>query len=424
MKLFQTIIILTLLLHIHAQEVVLTPPTLDDIDGDQSSSGLTDWDKAPTLPDLADGNGWTSPEYYSTIRVLADDPILWLFARGKDGMQVYNYDSTSKTWSTLPILSDLADSNGWNAGPEYYSTIQVVHLNDMWLLARNADGLQIYQYELFTQTWTPKSPLPSLSDTNKWNQEEYYSSIQAFSSPGKIWVFARSASGQEVYQYDPDLDSWSTLPGYAALSDANGWGADPKYYSTIQVVQIEENFWLLGRSASGLNVYQYNSASGSWSAKASLPDLSDQAGWGEEQYYSTIQAVVFEGNIWLFARNADGLKTYQYDTEKDTWTSKAPVPSLTDLNGWDAVEYYSTIQAVPLSNSIGLLARGPNGLQYSEYIVSQDTWNSKSTITTLSDANNWNRPEYYTTIKGIDYMNTLNVIARESYGLDLYSYKS
>ena len=384
-----------------------------------------DWVPGPVLPNVGDANGWNLPEYYSTFQAQNLYGATWLFARGPTGVELFNYNYTTDSWSTLPTLEDLGDSNNWGSDPKYYSTIQVVTVgNNFWLIARDAKGLVVYQYDPLTSAWAPKQGNPAFSDDNQWGNPEYYSTIQALSFGGKIWVFARGPDGGEIHQYDPDTDSWSQLPTLSALSDANKWGSDPKYYSTIQVVILGDSFYLLGRSPDGLEIYQYNTVTGSWSQKQTLPDLSDENGWGVPEQYSTIRAVALQDKIWVFARGEFGLGVYEFDPSTNSWTNKQALTSLSDANGWDAVEYYSTIQPVLLNDTIAVLARGPDGLEYHTYFPLTDSWTSQETLTALSDANNWDKPEYFSTIIGVNNDDEVTVFARGDTGMEVYSYES
>lgn len=391
---------------------------------------IGDWVQGPPLANLADALGWSDPKYFSTIRaVLLDDDndAIWLFARGADGMEVYNYVVDLETWNIRPKLSDLNDSNNWGDSAKYYSTIRVIsYYSSFWLLARNADGLQLYQYNAYSSTWAQQKALPFFSDEKGWDRVEYYSSIEAFLSSGQLWVFARGKDGEVVSKFDTDAKEWGDpLPAFEELSDNNHWSNDAKYYSTIRVLRILNNFWLFARKADGMYVYQTDSTNPSgWKSKVTgFSDFSDKKGWGDKEYYTTIQIVSLISDtetIWLFARNEFGVQTYLYNTKDSTFVSRASLPYLSDTNKWNQPQYYSTIQTVATNTSIALVGRGSDGLQYYEYSPSENDWKHVSTLTVFSDEKDWDTEKYYSTISAIYFQQKLNIVARGPDGMRVY----
>ena len=89
------------------------------------------------------------------------------------------------------------------------------------------------------------------------------------------------------------LPQWSDLAGWNQASS----------YQTIQTAHLDgpQSLDLIGRSAVGLWVEQYDPASGQWALQATedggvaLP-LTDEAGWNQPQSYQTIQTGDITGN--------------------------------------------------------------------------------------------------------------------------------
>src|SRR6185503_4350932 len=81
---------------------------------------------------FSDAGGWNAgPEYYSTIAYVdvSGDGRADVCGRGGSGIKcaVSSNDTAftgSKLWS-----STFSDANGWNGGPEYYSTIHFPDVN-------------------------------------------------------------------------------------------------------------------------------------------------------------------------------------------------------------------------------------------------------------------------------------------------------
>ena len=387
--------------------------------------GQCDWEEASNQSIFSDANGWDDPEYYSTMQVITLYDSVWLFIRGPSGLEVHQYNYTDRSWSQLPTLTNLSDSNDWNSDPKYYSTIQVIAMySQFWVIARSANGLEIYQYDPLANLWNSKQILPGFSYTIDWDQKEYYSTIKALAHSGKIWVFARGPEGEEIHQYDPDTDTWNVLSTLSALSNDEQWNEDPKYYSTIRIVIYESNFWLFARGFDGMRLYQYDPVPNNWTTKRTLPNLSDENGWGDEEYYSTIQALVVQSRLWLLVRGQFGVETYEYDLETDTWAGKQRLSNLSNAQNWNIEQYYSTIRTVALENKIAVLARATDGMEYYEYSLITEEWASLPVLTALSDENGWNKIQYYSTIRIINYNDRVSLFARGPDGVEVYEYIS
>ncbi|WP_431914947.1 DNRLRE domain-containing protein [Nonomuraea jabiensis] len=232
---------------------------------------------------------------------------------------------------------------------------------------------------------------------------------------------------------------WTRVPGnHPDLSDTGDWHK-PQYYSTIQTQVAthdgEERLYLLARGTDGIMTWRFDFDRQAWEGAATdvLP-LTDTQGWGNHQYYSTIQTQALtrngEGMFFLVARGADGIMTWRYDFHAETWVGGARgVLPLSDGHGWDKPQYYSTIQTQVVrrdgNDELFLLARGSAGLDTWRFDFDRETWVSGArNVLPFPDAQGWDKPQYYSTIQtqvthptGDD---ELFLLARGSAGVDTW----
>src|SRR5262249_27716828 len=111
------------------------------------------------------------------------------------------------------------------------------------MLIRGPGGLLVNSFDGATGQWMQVPDAPALSDANNWDQPEYYSTIQSadIDGDGIAELLARGADGIEVWQYDPTAQQWDPLPTCTRFSDAQDWNASPAYYSTIQFADIDND---------------------------------------------------------------------------------------------------------------------------------------------------------------------------------------
>lgn len=157
-----------------------------------------------------------------------------------------------------------------------------------------------------------------------------------------------------------------TLP---AWGDAAGWG-DPSKYSTIQLADVngDGKDELLGRGDAGLEIWTFDTTVGQWrpqvdanAVRQVLTDFrsplpsEDTSGWKQPQYYSTIQTVNLDGRpgVEVIARFPDGMRAYGYSPpaggnsiDGGTWRTLATGGPFPDADGWDDPQYYLTIKSV------------------------------------------------------------------------------
>ena len=120
---------------------------------------------------------------------------------------------------------------------------------------------------------------------------------------------------------------------------------------------------LLARGTNGMQTWKFDTETDTWIQQvANSPRWSDELGWDSVDNYSTIQAadVDGDGQDELLARANRGMLTWKYNAETNTWHELVALsPRWSDELGWDSVDNYSTIQAANIDEDSGAEATGP-----------------------------------------------------------------
>jgi hypothetical protein len=181
----------------------------------------------------------------------------------------------------------------------------------------------------------------------------------------------------------------------STFSDAAGWNV-PQYYATVSYPDIngDGKADLCGRGPSGLMCALSNGTSfGStslWSGS-----FSDAAGWASPQYYTTIQFADVDGDGKADAcgRGFGGMLCATSSGSAfnvlDVWDG-----AYSDNNGWTQPQYYSTLHIV---NGV-LCGRASDGI-YCSFSDHTRFTNRQIESTNESDNNGWaSSPAYYSTV--------------------------
>lgn len=355
---------------------------------------------------------WNTAPYYSTIMTadIDNDSNAEILARGVNGLQIFKFSAAQQQWNKLPVTLPISDA-GWAAEP-YYSTLQCANLNgNNVLTGRAGDGLYAWQFSSDGSSYAQVAFLSALSDGNGWGKPEYYSTIfyADLSGARSDLLIGRGPNGIKVWSYSPATpptenfdDLTAQLGSGPAWTDANGWNL-PQYYETIQAAYL--GLWapdaqtvkasLVGRGKNGIEVWTIED-SGMWSqASFTTPFMTDAQGWDKPEYYSTIQFADIDGDgiEELLARSVLGLQAWKLKDNGDgtySWNPLPNGPDWSDANGWNQVQYYSSIQTATVlqagdpqysgsttSNAV-VIARNSNNVETWTYNPTTQTWSQTS----------------------------------------------
>jgi Tc toxin complex TcA C-terminal TcB-binding domain/Neuraminidase-like domain len=286
------------------------------------------WTRRPDGPCWNDEEGWKGSEYYKTIQFVALDGKLYLLARAGNGIQIHEFDPTNCLWNGMengPAWNDKGD--WWH--PQYFETIRVATFSGkLYLLARGKSGIQIYEFDPKIDQWQVRKAGPHWGDRDVdgiWQKSEHYKTIQFVTLDDKLYLLARNNNCIEIHQFNPNTNTWM---GMTRGPNASKW-QDPEYYETIQAVALSKKLYLSARtpsSPSGISIYQFDPSAGikgTWREIIRGPAWSHSAAWSREnrwdqaKYYETIRMTILNDRLFFVARGREGIVYHSYFSEDD-----------------------------------------------------------------------------------------------------------
>ena len=353
---------------------------------------------------FSDANGWYAAQYYSTIQFanVGGSGKADVCGRGVYGINCAISDGRSFGPESLWEAS-FSDANGWNL-PQYYSTIRLTDLDG----DGKADvcGRGIYGLNCGLSNGTSFGPVSlwstAFSDRRRWASVEYYSTIQFadLNADGKADVCGREAHGIScALSNGTSFGPTSFWSGY--FIDAAGWNV-PEYYSTIRLADVNGDFKadICGRGVDGIWCALSNGANfgplSLWST-----DFKDADGWNAAPYYSTIQLadVNGDGMADICGRGVYGINC-ALSSGTSFGTAAVWQASFSDANQWNLPQYYSTIRLTDVDNDgvADVCGRGIAGINCA--LSNGSSFNAVTlTQPDFSDAKGWAQPQFYTTIR-------------------------
>jgi hypothetical protein len=377
-------------------------------------------------PEWSDASGWDDVMNYSMIQTAVVKNKLYLLGRGDAGMHIWEFAPETNTWTKVATNTDLSDAKGWG-DVSNYSTIQTAVVNDvLYLIARGNKGM--VTWELKDKVWTRLVENdPELSDARGWKDIANYSTIQTAVARSEVYLLARAGKGLWTWKLDPDAKAWIKLAeNDPKLADSNGWD-DPANYSTIQTVVVRGKLYLLARGGKGMQTWRFDIESYSWiRLMKDSPQLADSNGWDDPANYSTIQTAVLNHKLYLLARGGRGMQTWVFnpDVSPAQWTRLVKdSPSLSDAEGWNDITNYTTIQAVVMLGELYLLARANAGIYTWKFHTETSSWSRLAANNPgWSDASGWDDAANYSTIQAAVVKDGLYLLARANKGMHTWKF--
>ena len=247
----------------------------------------TSWGEPIPLGDMADDQGWGSPEYYSTVHAadVNGDGKVDICGRGSAGFRCWlsKGDSFEKDF----VAAEWSNANGWNY-PRYYETIRMPDLNGDHkadICARDSGGIVCHLSQ--GNAMGPAFRGPGWSDQWGWNDYDNYSTLMFgdLNGDGKDDMCARANANLACH-----LSTGEGFgDGYSIedMSDANGWNK-PNQFRTIRMGDVngDGKMDVCGRGAAGIRCWLFN---GSGFEAQDGPGYKNEDGWGNHEYYSTFR---------------------------------------------------------------------------------------------------------------------------------------
>ena len=240
---------------------------------------------------------------------------------------------------------------------------------------------------------------------------------------GKADICARGKAG--VYCTFSKSEKPNAYQLTQALTNDDGWD-DVSNYATIHFADINGDGLadLCARANAGVMCWPSN-GTGFDAHGATIP-MADADGYNDVKYYSTIRFADIngDGRDDMCARFKDGFICYP--SIESGWGAPIALGDMADSNGWDKPEYYSTIRTGDVNGDgkADICGRGSAGFRC--WLSKGDSFAADFVAAEWSNANGWNKPEYYSTIRMADIngdhkadicaRNSENVVCRLSQG--------
>lgn len=353
---------------------------------------------ALTGPAMSDDNGWDDASNYTTFR-MADfdgDGLADICARANAAL--YCWYSTGTGFGTGKQGPALSDDSGWNK-VEYYSTLRVGDFTgdgkaDICL--RAAAGVRCHASN--GQGFGEAISGPALADSAGWNAADKYATLRMgdVNGDGKADLCARNAAGMKCWLSDGT--GFPTAIDGPAWSDDAGW-KEVRFWSTIRLADIDGDGRadLCARSASDFRCHL--SKGTSFGEAIMGPAWADASGWDDPSNYSTIRLgdLDADGDLDVCARANAGVVCSAWDGGK--FGAEIKGPEVSDTAGWNKPELYRTLQMADLDGDrkTDLCGRSDAGVVC--WKSEGSSFGAAQQGPAWSDASGWKDVKYYSTLR-------------------------
>jgi hypothetical protein len=172
----------------------------------------------------------------------------------------------------------------------------------------------------------------------------------------------------------------------------------PEDYRTLQCADIDGdgNDEILLRGEYSVTIWTFKD--GAWTTLPDGPGLGDLAGWNAPEYYETLQCADLDGDgtAELVARAPWGLIAWKYDSGlyDNWWQQLSPVIPLTDENSWNVPSRYGMIRCGDLDGdgTDEVIARDADGLKAWHLSSDAATWEELASGPDFPDTLSWDDP--------------------------------
>ena len=237
-------------------------------------------------PAWSDAAGFTQSKHYGTLRAgdVDGDGRADLCIRSTEGMECWLSDGNS--FPTRVDGPGWSDASGWGHY-RYWSTIRLADVNGDGradLCARDSMGLKCHMSS--GSSFGDAVEVAALSDESGWNDPSNFLSLRTgdVNNDGAQDLCIRANAGIHCYLFDGD--------GFASIegpdwSDTDGWN-EPQYFHTIQMGDLNGDGMadLCARHADGWRCHP--STGDGFGGAVTLDEFTDGGGWGDAKYHGTV----------------------------------------------------------------------------------------------------------------------------------------
>ena len=245
------------------------------------------WGNPVELGDMGDQVGWGEPQYYTTIRTgdINGDGKVDICGRGGAGFRCWI--SEGDKFAPDFLAAPWSNGNGWS-DPVYYQSIRMADFNGDHLMdvcARDSNGLICYPSKGTSMGEMVKGP--GIANVHGWHDYDNYSTMRTgdFNGDGREDFCVRGNANLACYMVQDD--GGFSVKNIEEFKNENGW-TEPNQFRTIRMGDVngDGKMDICGRNADGVRCYAYN---GTGFDVIDGPQLSNALGWGAVQYYSTLR---------------------------------------------------------------------------------------------------------------------------------------
>lgn len=291
----------------------------------------------------------------------------------------------------------------------------------------------------------PAYSMPGWSDNAGWDQAWYFDTIclADLDGDGDQELCCRGAAGLEAWDFEALTGMWIKIAKPTVMTDAQGWN-QPMYYSTIQAIDMygDGKDEIMGRASDGIHIYQLDKAKNQFTELMQGPLLSDTGSdtfgkWTDPSLYLTIRSGDIDGDVVpeIFSRTNIGYVPFDWvpggPDFKSHWEDWQPLTLMSDANGWNQPQFYTTIHIDDLFDDGVMWIWGYSPQKKIEVWRVDGNWGpwvspyDNMTIHTNLTNYDWSlkNPAYYETIQSmdIDADGIKEIIGRTSAGLMICS---
>lgn len=353
---------------------------------------------------------------YTTLETVVSHGVYYVLGRGACGMRVMKvaHDGSIVTVNDCGI--PFSDDNGWS-DRSYYSTIRVVVLHDViYVLGRGACGIHVYKLVDDAPRLVSECEI-AFSDADGWNVEKYYATLRAVPAADCVYVMARGSCGMYVFRICGDSVEKVDVCGIP-LSDEYGW-YQRKYFATIRAIALHEHVYVIARAAHGVVIYRTVAPGQVQLVNSGDIPFSDDKWWDSAEYYETIRVAANDVSVFVLGRSSCGMVVYQVFGGDVTLVSSCEVEFF-DYLGWDSENRYSTIGTAVVDNVLYVYGRDACGIKLYRMDRAAKAGLVSDCLIEFSNAKWWNLVKYYSSIRGLDGVNGVAISGRSTCGVTIY----
>lgn len=386
-------------------------------------SCILPWEKFSVNLDVTTST-WSEPHNYSTIRSVVVGTFIYIVFKNNADIVIMKYDTTNDTFVTKFVYDNFS-RNARLDQPLVYSTITVDVMDSNIYIMMNEDSVILnLTFDTHEETFSIKKIVSGFSIID---DESVYTSIRTKVVDKHIYRFTRMIDGLILHVYDSYSDRWtSTAPPGGWMRNQYGWG-DKEQYSTIKVVEVNKILYIIGRSTQNIVIYSYDTINQKWSDECLNCDETDEnsflnspnnrgvkwnKNWDEAHNWITLRTVVHGKNIFFLIKGDEKLFVYCFSTVTKKWIFTQylsddnanddghfiPLVKRDDLDLTHS-QYYSTMKAIVVGNTIKVFIRSKNGIKYYVFDVITKKWAAKDNVREFHDGNIWDNIAHYSTIR-------------------------